>query len=141
MNNAPFSARLFYIAKITLRCDRHHITACWCFLHNAHSPRRELFAGARLDFPGIVDKMEGVWEPIRESGILIQNAGVDASRGLGTLVDSAVKAVLAFAVGGRALPWQDPRSALPAGVSAPAAGFRAAAQPAPGAQAERKITE
>jgi len=36
----------------------------------------ELFAGAQLDFPGIVDKMEGVWQPIRESGILIQNAGL-----------------------------------------------------------------
>jgi len=97
-----------------------------------HIPsRRELIAGARLDFPGIVDKMEGVWEPIRESGILvsrdrkavgIQNAEVDAPRGLGTPADSAVKAVLAFEVGGRALPWPDRRSALPAGVSAPAAG-------------------
>ena len=78
MNNAPFSAQLFYSPKITSRCDRHHITPCWCFLHNAHSLPAELFAGARLDFPGIVDKMEGVWEPIRESGVLIQNAGVDA---------------------------------------------------------------
>ena len=107
-------------------------------------------AGTRLDFPGIVDKMEGVLEIIPESSVLvlrdrkavdIQNAGVDAPRGLGTPANSAVKAVVAFEAGGRTLPWQDPGSALPAGVSVPAAGFRAAAHPAPGAQAERKITE
>ena len=109
--------------------------------------RRELLAGTRLDFPGIVDKMEGVWEIIPESGVLvlrdhkavdIQNTGVDASRGLGTPVDSAVTAVVAFEAGGRALPWQDPGSALPAGVSAPVACFKAVAPPA---QAERKIIE
>jgi hypothetical protein len=71
-----------------------------------HIPFRwELLAGARLDFPGIVVKMEGVWEPIRESGVLvlrdrkavdIQDAGLDALRGLGTPVDSAVTAVVAF---------------------------------------------
>ena len=74
-----------------------------------HSPsRRELFAGARLDFPGIVDKMESVWEPIRESGVLvlrdrkavdIQNAALATPRGLGTPVDSAVTVVVAFEAG------------------------------------------
>lgn len=91
-----------------------------------HIPFRwELLAGARLDFPGIVVKMEGVWEPIRESGVFvlrdrkavdIQNAGVDAPQGLGTPADSAVTFVIAFEAGGRTLPWQDPESALPVGV-------------------------
>jgi len=82
-----------------------------------HIPFRwELLAGARLDFPGIVVKMEGVWEPIRESGVFIRNAGVDAPQGLGTPADSAVTFVIAFEAGGRTLPRQDPESALPVGV-------------------------
>jgi len=111
---------------------------------------RELFAGARLDFPGIVVKMEGVWEPIRESGIFIlrdhkavdiQTARVDAPRGLGTPVDSAVTLLFAFEAGGRTLPWQDPGSALPAGILRRWPVLEPRHRPAPGAQAERKITE
>jgi len=93
--------------------------------------RWELLAGARLDFPEIVVKMEDVWEPIRESGVLvlrdrkavdIQNAGVDAPRGLGTPVDYAVTLIIAFEADGRTLSWQNPGSALPAGVFPPADG-------------------